>query len=362
MPRQNITPKQQLEFEKLAFNKNRGGDMVFHIFGVHKNEDHKRFEEGEEEDYDSEQQLNAHDPAPTSQRNQSPSTQTYPYVNQPPNGYSQDGSAHDAPVDNQGYQLSLGCFQGPANPIYGSNMTQSPVNDNYEMSFSTTNFTPGSSMPKGNQLHPTNSAPQAFSSSQHNQHAPIQGLFNNSPSTRRNPKFVRITMHSPRNDCWNGLVAKNDPGTEENWINSNIVDRQRFRAERGKLIKKTINFNGDVYTSGATVEATWAVQDRHMTHQTEFRVIENGPFDVVFGRSLLSSPEIDYFRDDGIDDTPILLEQSDVSPQEQAVIERNRAAADARAKENERKRRPIRPSSGSHKNSEKVKKVIGAKK
>ncbi|KAB8293948.1 hypothetical protein EYC80_009420 [Monilinia laxa] len=299
MPRQNITPKQQREFERLSFNKNRGDDVVFHIFGVHKNEDHKRFEEGEEEDYGPEQQSNAHNTAPTSQRNQSPSTQTYPYVDQPSDGYSQDGSAHDTTVDHQGYQLSLRLPQGSSNPIYRSNMAQSPVNNDYEMSFSTTNFTPGSSMAMGNQIHTANSAPLAFSNSQHNQHAPMQGILNSPPSTRLNPKFVRITMHSPQNDCWNGL--------------------------------------------------------------TEFRVIENGPFDVVFGRNLLSSPEINHFRDDGIDETPILLEQSDVSPQEQAVIERNRAAADARAKENERRWRPIRPSSGSHRSSEKVKKSSAQK-
>lgn len=95
---------------------------------------------------------------------------------------------------------------------------------------------------------------------------------------------------------------------------------------------------------------------------------------MLFGSNLLSSPEIHHFRDDGVDDTPVLLEQSDISagnplrqlakqganflqPQEQEAIKRNRAAADARAKEPEQRRRPIRPSSGTPRNSERTKKA-----
>ncbi|KAA8565712.1 hypothetical protein EYC84_009554 [Monilinia fructicola] len=162
-------------------------------------------------------------------------------------------------------------------------------------------------------------------------------------------------MNSQKGDCWNGLIAKTDTSTAEKWIESSVIERQQFQARRGKPVE-TNNFNGDVCTSVATVVATWAVEGHNMSHQTEFRVIENGPFDVLFGRNLLSLPAIKYFRDDGIDDTPILLEQSDISPQEQAARERNRAAADALAKKNEQRRRPIPPPRSSHKNLEKVKK------
>lgn len=61
---------------------------------------------------------------------------------------------------------------------------------------------------------------------------------------------------------------------------------------------------------GSSYMGGWRPQ--HVTSDW-IRVIENGPFDVLFGRNLLSLPAIKYFRDDGIDDTPILLEQSDIS-------------------------------------------------
>ncbi|ESZ92432.1 hypothetical protein SBOR_7191 [Sclerotinia borealis F-4128] len=364
MPRQNLSPEQRRKFEKLASDKDRGDDLVFHFFNVPRDQDHKHFEEGdeeEEEDYSSEEQPKAHSPATNSRRHQSSNVQGHPNTNPPPNGYPQNGQINNPPSgNNRRQQTSLTWFQNPADPTRGSNMTQSLTNDDSEMSFSTPNFTPRSSMSTGDQWQTANSAPPTFSNSRHNQYAPVQDVFNEYPSITPNPKYVRISMHSPKNDCWNGLCARNDPGTDENWINSRIVERQKFRVERGKLIT-TMNFNGQIFTSGSTVTATWVVEGRLISHQTEFRVIDNGPFDVLFGRNLLSLPEINHFRDDRVDDTPILLEQSDISPQEQEAINRNRAAADARARENEQRRRPIRPSSGTHRHSEKTNKPSAQK-
>ncbi|QSZ36317.1 hypothetical protein DSL72_007443 [Monilinia vaccinii-corymbosi] len=297
-----------------------------------------------------------HNHTPNSQKYQIPSAQDCPHANYPPNAYPQDDSTNNAPsIDDQIDKLSLGWAQGPADLRHGSYMTRSPVNDDTETSSSTTKPTPGSSMSMGDQWPLVNSAPSTFSNYQHDQNAPMQGASNSAPSMPPDPKSIYITMHSPKIDSWQGLRAANDPGTDENWINSKIVARQRFPTQRGKAIR-TMNFNGQVFKPVAKVTAAWMVQGRTISHETEFRVIDNSPFDVLFGRNLLSSPESNYFRDDGIDDTPILLVQSDISSQEQKEIDRNRAAADAQARELEQRRRPIRPSSGNHRNSDKVKK------
>ncbi|KAI9650737.1 hypothetical protein NHQ30_000761 [Ciborinia camelliae] len=316
MSRQNIAPEKQRWLEKLAFDKKRGSQIAFHCFNIPIDEDHKRFQEEEDEDHPSEQEMNLqpnpYNHIPNSQSYQSPRAQSYPYANQAPNAYLPEGSTNNAPFTVQGQTLPHRWTQPSANPRYGSYMTQNSTTYNSEMGFSTpNNFT-------NNQLPTAHSAPPGFFNVQQNQNIPTQGVSNNTPSTTPIPKSVEISMFSPKDFHLTVLRARCDTGTDPNWINTRIVDRLKFRVERGKPIKH-LNFNGQSFISGETVKATWSLVDTYISHECYFQVIDDAPFDVLFGYNLLTIPEINYFKHDVVD-TDVLLEQSDISVS--AVLDR----------------------------------------
>lgn len=104
-------------------------------------------------------------------------------------------------------------------------------------------------------------------------------------------------MHSTRHDKWYGLIVTLDTGTTENWISQAIVERLGFDVSKG-LVTKWTTFNGKQILSGSTVAPTWCSQGHGITHVAVFRVVDNCPFDVLFGTNLLFSPEINFFKDE----------------------------------------------------------------
>jgi len=101
-------------------------------------------------------------------------------------------------------------------------------------------------------------------------------------------------MWSKRDGWNNGLFAILDTGTKENWISPKIVDRFSFEVKDGVPIKYTV-FDGWEGCSSATVKATWCIQGQSSTHDNIFRVAtENSPFEVLLGRNLIESGEVDF--------------------------------------------------------------------
>jgi hypothetical protein len=104
-------------------------------------------------------------------------------------------------------------------------------------------------------------------------------------------------MHSRKNG-WRGLIATLDTGTEDNWICEKVVDRLNLSVKRGLPVVYS-TFDGRKISSGATVKPTWAIQGQNTSIVTEFRVApKDAPFDVLFGRNLLSSGEVDFDSED----------------------------------------------------------------
>jgi hypothetical protein len=104
-------------------------------------------------------------------------------------------------------------------------------------------------------------------------------------------------MHSTRNGQWYDLLATLDPGTTENWISRTIVDRLRLDVTNG-LATKWPTFNGEELISRSMVTPTWCSEGQGVSHVTDFRIVDSGPFDVLFGRNILYSPEINCFQDE----------------------------------------------------------------
>lgn len=95
-------------------------------------------------------------------------------------------------------------------------------------------------------------------------------------------------MHSPKLGTWFGLLATLDSGSNENWISATVVERLKLEVTKG-LLQIYLNFEGSKVASGDVVQPTWNLEGRGVSHVTEFRVANNAPFDVLFGRNLLCS-------------------------------------------------------------------------
>ena len=101
-------------------------------------------------------------------------------------------------------------------------------------------------------------------------------------------------MFSSRNGQWYPLLATLDTETTESWISRSIVDRLGLDVTNDRTTIGT-TVNGKQLSSGSIVTPTWCSMGRGITHVTVFRVVNNGPCDVLFGRNILFSPEINFF-------------------------------------------------------------------
>lgn len=111
---------------------------------------------------------------------------------------------------------------------------------------------------------------------------------------------------------WKGFLGTCDTGTMENWITEPIVRRLNLEI-RGGFPIVTTTFNGQRLKSGNIVTASWHSIGITKTHESDFRVVEDGPFDVLFGRNLLSSPEINYFVNEVGENPALINTQSAIS-------------------------------------------------
>ena len=95
---------------------------------------------------------------------------------------------------------------------------------------------------------------------------------------------------------WQGLKAILDNGTEENWISKKACDRLKLPTKDG-LRKVYTTFNGARISSAASTEVTWCLAGWGSSEVTVFRVAEGSkaPFDVLFGRNIISSGEVDFW-------------------------------------------------------------------
>lgn len=119
-------------------------------------------------------------------------------------------------------------------------------------------------------------------------------------------------MYSPKKSFWYPLQAYCDSGTKENWIATRIaVHRLNLAIESGFTIITT-DFNGNTLASGDIVTVTFTCQGGARTYETNFRVSDNLPLDVLFGYNFLNQEEINHFLREEINPA-VPLVQSPVS-------------------------------------------------
>lgn len=130
---------------------------------------------------------------------------------------------------------------------------------------------------------------------------------------------------------WEGVIATKDTGTENNWIGQHIVDRFRLEVTSGLLQEHEV-FNGGTLSSFEIVEATWCISQAQRSYRAQFRVVENAPFDVLFGRNCLSNHRriLDSKEARSKSASPLLvLVARKKNVREETMIEENRRKAKA---------------------------------
>lgn len=117
---------------------------------------------------------------------------------------------------------------------------------------------------------------------------------------------MNVTVHSPSNDEWFGLLAMIDSGTQENWISQTIVIEYSLRAEGGMPIRGT-GFGGGYIKSDRCVKLTWRKERAKKTERAYFHVGKDAPFDVLFGSNIVrAAPHL--FEDDTLEPTLVLIQ------------------------------------------------------
>ncbi|KIM96143.1 hypothetical protein OIDMADRAFT_183558 [Oidiodendron maius Zn] len=271
-----FTPEEEAKFKNLEFRRSRADELYYFDRGVPTNERHKQWLE-EQKRQKAEQEAGA------AAQKYEQNTRQYPQM-----------YANDGPADSS------------ADPEY-----QNP--DPSESATSVASYSESTCSEHG--------ATDGQRNKQLNEIAAQKMVENGLRKFGNNLREIR--MHSKRNG-WKGLVATLDIGTEENWICKKKADQLNLKIKRGYSVK-CVTFDGHTFSSGEVVEPTWVVEGQSKSYVTQFRVAsKEAPFDVLFGRNILSTGEVDFDSEE----SPVQINvQKGVKacPDEKKTIDENEA-------------------------------------
>jgi hypothetical protein len=134
-----------------------------------------------------------------------------------------------------------------------------------------------------------------------------------------NPFRQPVYLHSHTNPTPITVLATLDTGTADNYISRRIVNRARLQTQPERVEQMTTFDGGRFETSGQFAAVTWYGDGSSQTREDKFHVVEEGPFDILFGWQLLLSHEILNFND-----SALLLVQPRLSPEKIDQIEQRR--------------------------------------
>lgn len=117
-------------------------------------------------------------------------------------------------------------------------------------------------------------------------------------------------------DPWKGFKATRDSGTVLNWITRKTVIRLHLKIIGG-LIQECETFNGQILKSTEIVKATWAVPGGPKSYVNEFSIVDDGPFDVLFGNNFLKAHSKIL---DGVADPACVLAQGKVKVRQKFLV------------------------------------------
>jgi hypothetical protein len=99
-----------------------------------------------------------------------------------------------------------------------------------------------------------------------------------------------VSFHTSKTDRWVDFLATLDTGADENWISSSTAKELDIDvpAEPKWFSTKAVNFSGGTVATLDTVLLTWCSKgERRKTYKTNFNIVRDAPFDVLFGKEFL---------------------------------------------------------------------------
>ena len=97
---------------------------------------------------------------------------------------------------------------------------------------------------------------------------------------------------------WESALAALDSGTKHDWVSGDIL--KRFRNPNIVSLSSPeiySAFEGEEYEATKAVWITWHAPKNRFSRKGLFRIVENGPFDVIIGSTVLFEEGIYTFKE-----------------------------------------------------------------
>lgn len=107
-----------------------------------------------------------------------------------------------------------------------------------------------------------------------------------------------MKINTGSSDRWESVIASLDSGVRKEWISGHIL-RRFTDIDEVQLPSLEIYdaFQGASYTASRGVWIRWHSDKNRISRRGLFRIVDNGPFDVIIGSDLLFSEGIFLFNE-----------------------------------------------------------------
>ena len=119
---------------------------------------------------------------------------------------------------------------------------------------------------------------------------------NDIPQAYSTPRPTLYVYSKDKNE-WKPFIGTLDCGTQQEWISGHILERLGSQEEVEVTPEVYRDFQGRHFTSTRAVKLVWCSAKRQESREGIFRVMDNGPFDIILGSRLLFSAGILIFSE-----------------------------------------------------------------
>ena len=111
------------------------------------------------------------------------------------------------------------------------------------------------------------------------------------------PSRQHLKIFCREGNVWIDVMGVLSTGTEDNWIGGHALNRSGPQPRSSIPEETYIDAQGGRFSATETVTICWRAANGSYIDEGEFRVMENGPFDIILGTRLLYSRGIYTFNE-----------------------------------------------------------------
>ena len=114
---------------------------------------------------------------------------------------------------------------------------------------------------------------------------------------KQNPSVQHLKILCMKANVWIDVLGTLSTGIEDNWIGGHALNRSGPQP-KSRIPKETyIDTQGRRFSATETVRICWRAANGSYIDEGEFRVMENGPFDIILGSKILYSRGVYMFNE-----------------------------------------------------------------